>query len=131
LSKPKNVAIAVTLLWIAVLGGSASSLVRAAFNQAIPPNFFVIMIASVGFMAFLIVNISAGKNWARITFATIFILGIIPWLAVMVFRFSQIPIQAVVIGVINIVLQSCALYLLFTNPGSSWFRKDATSTSRP
>ncbi|PWU00487.1 MAG: hypothetical protein C5B53_03945 [Candidatus Melainabacteria bacterium] len=132
MEKPKNVAIAVNLLWIGILGGSASSLVRAVSTPTqYLPFIVIVLLCSVAFMAFLNLKISAGRNWARITFAVIFAIGVLPWLAMLVFRFSELPTVSLVISAVNFILQSCALYLLFTNPGSSWFRKAASSMTKP
>ena len=130
LEKPKNVAIAVNLLWIGILGGSACSLVRAAFNSMITVPLIVIMLSGLAFYVFLILKISAGRNWARITLAVIFGIGVPFWMVTLLFRHSEIPIVSLVVSAVNFVLQSCALYLLFTNPGSSWFRKAASGMTK-
>ena len=122
--KPQPVVTAVNLLWVSLAVGlvkmlmgfsNLSGMAAAAFT-----NF--ILIFTFALIAFLIFKISAGRNWARITFLVMFIIGVLPTLPIVLGEFSR----SAVVGALSaaqIGLQVYALFLLFTQPGSSWFRK--------
>jgi hypothetical protein len=75
-------------------------------------------------MAFLIFKISTGKNWARITYLVLFIIGMLPAVPVILGEFSRLPVVGA-LSLAQVGLQLFALVLLFTKPGSGWFRKVA------
>lgn len=122
--KPQPIVTAVNLLWVSLAVGlvkmlmdfsNLSGMAAAAFT-----NF--ILIFTFALIAFLIFKISAGRNWARITFLVMFIIGVLPTLPIVLGEFSR----SAVVGALSaaqIGLQVYALFLLFTQPGSSWFRK--------
>ena len=122
--KPQPVVTAVNLLWVSLAVGlvkmlmdfsNLSGMAAAAFT-----NF--ILIFTFALITFLIFKISAGRNWARITFLVMFIIGVLPTLPIVLGEFSR----SAVVGALSaaqIGLQVYALFLLFTQPGSSWFRK--------
>jgi hypothetical protein len=71
---------------------------------------------------FLIVMISAGKNWARIAFLVLFLLGLVPSAPTLLADFTRSPLIGA-LGLGDIVLQIWALILVFTNPGKTWFQQ--------
>lgn len=122
--KPQPVVTAVNLLWVSLAVGlvkmlmdfsNLSGMAAAAFT-----NF--ILIFTFALIAFLIFKISAGRNWARITFLVMFIIGVLPTLPIVLGEFSRSAVVGA-LSVAQIGLQVYALFLLFTQPGSSWFRK--------
>jgi hypothetical protein len=66
--------------------------------------------------------IYAGYNWARIVYLLLSILGIVPFALALfaVFRFST---AAGLVAVLGELLQIGTLFLIFTRPGSLWFRR--------
>lgn len=122
--KPQPVVTAVNLLWVSLAVGlvkmlmdfsNLSGMAAAAFT-----NF--ILIFTFALIAFLIFKIYAGRNWARITFLVMFIIGVLPTLPIVLGEFSRSAVVGA-LSVAQIGLQVYALFLLFTQPGSSWFRK--------
>jgi protein-S-isoprenylcysteine O-methyltransferase Ste14 len=62
-----------------------------------------------------------GRNWARITFLALTIVGLPFSLPQFSEMFARAPVSAL-IGIVQVLLQVSALYLIFTAPGRHWFR---------
>lgn len=119
-SKPEKVSLAVNLLY-ASLGISVLAIfVQAAQAPASLSAFFVVIpLITLSIMGFLFYMIDKGKNWARITYLVLTILGAFS-IFTTISNFSQAPLQNS-IGIGNWVLQITALVLLFQTPSSMWF----------
>lgn len=74
--------------------------------------------------AFLIIKTSAGRNWARVTLLVFLLIGALPTVGIVLAELSQ-SVFAGLLTVAQVGLQAYALYLVFTKPGNSWFRKGA------
>jgi peptidoglycan/LPS O-acetylase OafA/YrhL len=126
MEKPKNVVLAVRLLFGTMALG-AVDLAVTGFPETDIPYGFAIQIGSflfsIALMSFFYYKINKGRNWARITFAVLFVLGL-PSMAFVLPQLMKNPIRGVFIG-IQSILQIAALYLIFSKPGSSWFQKPA------
>ena len=122
--KPSQINTAVNLLWASLAIGFVKSIVDMQHlgSQASPAFTNFILISVIAVMALLIVFISKGKNWARITFLVLFVLGSLPSIPLVLGEFSRSPVLGA-FSVIQIVIQIVALYLVFTNPGATWFKK--------
>ena len=127
-SRPNKVSIAVTLLWISFAIGVFSSMIYFSnfVDLAKASDFgsgFVIFVNlfSFVFMAFLIYLIGEGKNWARITFLALFIIGI----PLLILPTIQLLITRPILGIVVIgqtILQIITLVFLFQKPSSDWFK---------
>lgn len=122
--KPQSVGIAVNLLWASLGVGLLKTVIDYSHVTAQASVAFttVVVVFTFALIGFLVFKISAGKNWARITFLVLFIIGVLPSLLVVVGEFSRSLILGV-LSVAQIGLQGYALFLLFSLPGSTWFRK--------
>jgi hypothetical protein len=104
--RPSQVSAAVLLLFFSLGIGAVSSI------HAAPPyllgGLFVVV-----FRAWLAYNIWIGRYWARGTYAVIFGLGVLAYVLS--------AGEAAKISILQRLLELVALYLLFTNPGRSWF----------
>ncbi len=113
--KPASVAVATTLFWASLGVGLVNG--GLAIN-AVPPDelAFALVIAAIviGTMAFVIIKISQGKNWARITFLVVWIFGL-PFAVISTPWWSARNLPT--------ALELLALVLLFTSPSNEWFRK--------
>ena len=122
--KPQPVVTATNLLWASLAVGLVKMLLDSSSLSGVAPaaltNF--ILIFTFALIAFLTFKISAGRNWARITFLVMFIIGVLPSLPIVMGEFSRSPVVGA-LSVAQIGLQVYALFLVFTRPGSSWFRK--------
>ena len=122
--KPSQIDTAVSLLWASLAIGFVKSLMDMQHmgSQASPAFINFILISVIAVMVLLIVFISKGKNWARITFLVLFVLGSLPSVPLLLGEFTRSPVLGA-FSIIQFVLQVIALYLIFTKPGSSWFKK--------
>ena len=122
--KPQSVATAVNLLWASMAVGLVKMLMDFSNLSAVAPAAFTnfVLVFTFALIAFLIFKISAGRNWARITFLVMFVIGMLPTLPLMLGEFSRSPVVGA-LSVAQVGLQVYALFLLFTQPGSVWFRK--------
>ncbi len=122
--KPQSVASAVNLLWASMAVGLVKMLMDFPNLSAVAPaaftNFVLVFVFALD--AFLIFKISAGRNWARITFLVIFVIDMLPTLPLMLGEFSSAPVIGA-LSVAQVGLQVYAMFLLFSQPGSGWFRK--------
>jgi len=122
--KPQPVVTAVNLLWASLAVGLVKMLMDFSNLSGMAPAAFtnIILIFTFALIAFLIFKISAGRNWARITLLVMFIIGVLPTLPIVLGDFSRSAVVGA-LSVAQIGLQVYALIYLFTQPGSSWFRK--------
>ena len=126
--KPQSVTTAVNLLWASLAVGLVKMLMDFSHLGAVAPAAFtnLVLIITFAFIGFLIFKISAGRNWARITFLVLFIVGILPTLPLMIGEFSRAPVVGA-LSVAQVGLQVYSLFLLFTKPVSVWYRKAVTT----
>lgn len=121
--KPQPVGTAVNLLWASLAVGLIKMLMDFSHLSAAPAaltNF--VLVFTFALLSFLIFKISAGKNWARITFLIMFIVGMLPTLPIIFGEFSRSPVVGA-LSITQIGLQAYALFIIFTHPGSLWFQK--------
>jgi asparagine N-glycosylation enzyme membrane subunit Stt3 len=128
----KQVRLAVILLWIVLgLGAVNSFILSYLMPPVLPPNTNLSMstfhtftiigtIFGLGIQAWLIIKIAGGRNWARIVFLILFILGLF---FVVSFDTKLVANNFIAggIAILGLVLQSTAAILIFTNPGRQWF----------
>ena len=131
--KPREIRLATSLL-CAYLG---LGLVVYAFQFSYLPSQ-----ASDGFILFvkgftlaavslLVYFISKGRNWARITLLVWSSLGLILWFPHIAQFFSRETFSRStligLLGVVEVILQVVALFLVFSKPGASWFAQRVSS----
>ena len=122
--KPQSITTAANLLWASLVVGLAKMLMDFSNLATLAPAAFTnfVLVFTFAVIAFLIFKISAGRNWARITFLVMFVIGMLPTLPLMLAEFSRSPVVGA-LSVAQVGLQVYALFLLFIQPGSVWFRK--------
>ncbi len=122
--KPQAVNRAVNLLWASIAFGLVKILMDFTHVSAMASVGFTSFVLAFTFaiIIFLIFMISSGKNWARIAFLIMFVIGTIPALPVVLDEFGRAPAVGA-LSVVQLCLQVYALFLLFTSPGRAWFRK--------
>lgn len=137
MDRPRNVSIACLILGVCIVIGLIVGLVQAV-NADVPPQaaqagmsaaviktvaVFSAIIGAVimGLFAFLSY---LGKNWARIVYLVLFILGALLGLI----GIGAVFQQSVLMGLWNIVetvAEIVALVLLFSGSSNAWFRNSA------
>ncbi|MFP4402973.1 MAG: hypothetical protein ACOC3X_00320 [Nanoarchaeota archaeon] len=130
--RPNKVSIAVKLLWITIVVGIIRSIIELpnTLEVLIEQGFyfglaigFVIFTAfiSLAIISFFIYMIGKGKNWARIIFLVLFIIGIPFSILPLVQSLMANPISGI-IAIGQTILQIVALVLLFQKSSSDWFK---------
>ena len=122
--KPSSILIAVNLFWASWAAGLANVLLDFSNLNVLAPaaTIYFTLIFTFIILALLTWKISAGKNWARIVFLVMFLIGLIPSLPIMLSEFYRFPLVGA-LSLATTCLQGYALFLTFTNPGNIWFSK--------
>jgi len=122
--KPREATLATNLLWTSLGLGLINSAFQFSYLKTQAPVGFILVVAglTLAVMALLVYFISQGRNWARITFLVLFLIGLIPWFPQLVDTFSRSTLSGL-LTVAQVVLQVVALYLIFSKPGAGWFAK--------
>lgn len=91
-----------------------------------------ILILTLIFMAFISYMILLGRNWARVTFLVLFLLGFLLNLPSVVYYFTTVPIVGF-ISLIQMGLQIFVLILLYNKESKDWYlmQKERLTTSPP
>ncbi len=99
-------------------------------SHSSPVFIAIVLIVVFGLVSLLVFKISAGRNWARIAFTVLYLLGIPACVGLFVNKqIMQSPIDSIVM-LIQTALQGYAMYLVFTKPGNSWFQKAAVDAKQ-
>ena len=117
---PRPVRVAVGLLWASMALGVINGIID--FPSGSRSFMYVVAVVVFAVQALLFFNIAAGRNWARITFLVLFLLGAMMSLPLFLPMFVFAPPAAALLVLLMTFLQAYALVLLFTQPGSGWFR---------
>lgn len=127
MEKPKNVSLAVMLIWASMVVGPIYTVFFPPPEAAQVPfaSIAVVLLFTVVILAFLTWKISAGRNWARITFTVLFALGLLPTLFLLPHAFQR-AIPSGLLSVVQILMQGYGVVLLFSKSGSAWFRRDTS-----
>ncbi len=125
--KPKQVLTAIKLLWASLLIGILRSSLEASNNlnsikdSGFGPGFFIFTtLFAFAFLVFFIYMIDKGKNWARITFLVLFVLGLFFAVPTLI-KSLEFNFFSGFLGVCQAGIQIIALFLLFQKPSSRWF----------
>jgi len=92
----------------------------------------VIGVATVGLLAFVAINVVRGRGWARWVFAVVYVVGtltaaLLAVVAPAMFRVLPTILQTNI--VVQFVLQTAALVLMFTVASRHWFTSRNVSTA--
>jgi hypothetical protein len=121
--RPRQVGFAIILLYIVLTIGVVRTIADASATVEMTGIAFMLLVLVLvfGTTLTLIMMISNGKNWARITFLILFVLGFVPAILGLLRFASNRPISAL-LGLAQIILQLIALIFLFQPEPSDWFR---------
>ena len=124
ISRPKKVGAAVKLLYITLGIGVLRSIMEASMHAQMASPAFVMFVTFfvLGIMWLFIHMIGKGRNWARITFLVLFIVGIPFSILPLLQSLAAAPISGL-LGIGQTVIQVIALVFLFQKPSSDWFRE--------
>jgi len=124
--RPKRITVAVWLLWVSFgLGLPAAYL---SMLREPEPGFSPVLVAIVSifiaFSAVLNVLVYRGRNWARIAVLLLVAVGI-PYVLLGPDEATRPDFLEQALDFVSNALDLVAVYLLFTPPGSLWFRRSA------
>lgn len=122
-TKPKEVHRAVWLLWLCIPIWIPASIYEY-FRASVDARSAVAVGLALVVLVFLVLLyfINRGHNWARIAFLVITLLSFVAALG----QFAELKDYSLVYLGLNIVLlliDALVIYLLFTRPGSLWFKR--------
>ncbi len=129
--RPRSAAIAVRLLYAAVVASILTMVVQGFPRPPGQPNWFgpVVGAATVAVNGGIYFAIGRRQRWARLLFTVLFVAGLVPTWVVrheIARLFSEAPIYAVNMAFQTLV-QLIAIVLLFTPESNAWFRKGGGS----
>jgi hypothetical protein len=117
-ARPEKVGTAVKLLYINLGIGVLSGIMEALMHA---PMTLVFVTVILGTMWLLTYMIGKGRNWARITFLVMFIIGLPISVPFLLLSFAENLISAL-LGIGQTTIQIIAMVFLFQKPSSDWFR---------
>lgn len=144
IEKPKKVGIAVKLVYATLAVGAMRSVweipARARqfetswetsplSSQSLIGFSILVTLLSLLFIGYLVFMIDKGRNWARITFLVLFIIGIPLSIIPLLLSFAYSPISGI-LSVAQVVAQTVAVFLLFQKESSRWFLSAGTNKFR-
>ena len=121
-SRPRTVNIAATLMWLA-LAEVLFEIVLKDFSQTSLDSRAIDLSISILIFApgiFLVYMIWQGRNWARVTYLVLTILGMFMTVPVLRAELANTPIRGA-ISVAIVAIQLFAVYLVYAFPGKTWF----------
>jgi hypothetical protein len=129
-NRPTKVSWAVYLLYASLFIGVVNGLLW--FGRLSKPNsifFAVFIVTSALYVSWLLTfKISKGKNWARLTYLILFIIGLL-FIKPILISFTTNPLQT---GIENLplLMQGIAIILLFQKTSTKWFQQMKTDAQQ-
>ena len=120
--RPSQVSTAVVMIYLSLGLGILDSALLWTYllTTATVGRLIFVQVLTVALIGWLSYKIWRGRNWARITFAALWIIGVIPYIPTLAGFFHHSTIAAW-INLLQTLLQLCALCLVFLTPGRVWF----------
>lgn len=127
---PNRVRNAVALLWVSLALGLLVSVIAPApaTSAASPVLVYSIILITTLLLAFLVYKIGQGRNWARIIFVVMTVIGLVPYMSALSEIFNRSALGGA-ISTAQTIMQVVAIYFLLSKPGALWFRKAASKTT--
>ena len=124
--RPKSVAKAVQLLASAVAIGLLNAILTVVQRTSGIPMLVVllIVIAFFGLLFFLVIKISAGRNWARLVWL-VWVLLLIANISFSILAYPETVgknVISIILSIITMILQLIGTALLFTKNSNVWFK---------
>jgi hypothetical protein len=121
--KPVAIRRAIGLLWASLAIGVVKTPLDWVYLTSRASGAFnaFVIIVTFAIMVFFIWKIGQGKNWARIVFLVLFLLGIVPFFFIVRSEFARSPASGI-LSTVQSGLQAVGFFLVFTSPGKEWFQ---------
>ena len=126
-NKPQSIQRAVACLWVSASLVALLTVASWSGVLEIPSGVGPTLTNLLTFLliALTAIKVSAGRNWARWLFAVVYVLGSLMFLVSLLLApqvFRSLPTVLQGSTVVQFVLQTAALVLLFIGTSSQWFR---------
>ena len=127
-TRPKNVQLAVTILYVTLGLGVISGVLQMLTHArsigvgGVVSRMFTTLVVFV-VMAFVVMMVGRGRNWARMALVVLFLVGVLPSIIPLIRFFATHPISGL-LGLAQLVLQIAAFVFLFQPDSSQWFREN-------
>ncbi len=137
LNRPSTVSTAVQLLYITLIIAFVCGIINIIHVHSHPESstmgigpMTAVLVVSLVVCWFFFYNIARGRNWARIIYLILFILGILStgWHLKMYLDQGMLISLATLV---NYVIGIIALVLLFTTESNKWFKQPNKSSVAP
>lgn len=126
IARPSQVVLAMKLAFVgAVVGLIATSMSWDYYSALVGPTWFVVHQALALIVTIWIYyKMYVGRNWARILYLLLSLAGILSYSNWTVRAlFASAPPIARISTIVNIGVNIAILWLVFTVPGSKWFKR--------
>jgi FtsH-binding integral membrane protein len=129
--KPKNVLLAVRLLWATIaLGLMSTALYWNDKISQLPADFpmnpelfaSIVLFITFSFLVWIMWQVSRGRNWARLLYLIVFLIGLPLYIPALLVEFDH-SVGKGIFSTIITFMQLAALILLFTKEGNVWFKE--------
>ena len=134
LPKPLWIKLAVACLWIS-LGLTIAMAVPQLLGlvaSAVFVNVGLTVIATAVLLWFVATQISSGHGWVRWLYVVLYLFGTFGFIVSILFApemFLSLPVPRQAVDVVQFMLQTSALVLMFTPASQKWFTSTHTATT--
>jgi hypothetical protein len=118
--RPRQILHAIALLWISGGLGLAAGLLEARRAPDFGGVMAFLSIVVFGMVAVLTVGLWRGRHWARAVYAVLVALSLMTFVST--WGTAERPGFEVALEAVSFVADGGSFWLLFTKPGSLWFR---------
>lgn len=127
-ARPRQVQIAVALLWLSLVLGipEAALSTRPIEGGGAGVALMVVTLLLFGLVGFLNLKIYQGRNWARIVVLALTALSVL----MMLFSPDEVRAEGPLLQgfyLFDVLIEVVAMYLVFSKPGSLWFKRSANT----
>jgi hypothetical protein len=116
-TRPPQIVQAIALLWISTMLGFFSSVSE---NDESWATLIVAALVMLAVTVVLSVGLWRGRNWGRLVYLILVALSFAEFLSL--WGISETPKVEVALEAVSFVADAGSFFLLFTQPGSLWFR---------
>jgi predicted membrane channel-forming protein YqfA (hemolysin III family) len=127
-SRPRQIVQAIALLWVSTSLGIASGYLEAQRDPDPWAATAVMLLTMLGVLGVLSVMLWRGRNWARLTYLILVAMSLASLIAS--WGVAERPPLEVALEAVSFVADAGSFFLMFTQPGASWFESAAEQGDR-
>ena len=118
--RPRQITCAIALLWCSLALAVGTSVAEGRYSSFSTSLWVVLPLQML--LALLTYKIGLGRNWARIFYVALLVLGSPLWPKTIAYNFGRSTTFGLLF-VAELALQSAALFLALIGPGRLWFKR--------